>query len=91
LIAGSSQASGPNRGIVINSPALFLIGFENLQSTSFPRTDSQAGLMIVKPVTAVNLCAQDAACSDLTFQVHARCLNKVLKDQEVWRGGIEKQ
>lgn len=49
LIAGSSQASGPNRGIIINSPALFLIGFENLQSTSFPRTDSQAGLMIVKP------------------------------------------
>ena len=49
LIAGSSQASGPKRGIVINSPALFLIGFENLQSTSFPRAESQAGLMIVRP------------------------------------------
>lgn len=48
LMAGSSQACGPNRGIVNKVPTLFEIGFENVQSVSFPSDDSQAGLMVVR-------------------------------------------
>jgi hypothetical protein len=49
LMAGNSQACGPNRGIVIKVPTLFEIGFENVQRVSFPSDDNQAGLMVVRP------------------------------------------
>jgi hypothetical protein len=45
---GSSHPSGPNFGVTIKSPALFLKGFENVHK-DFPRVGSQAGLMRVKP------------------------------------------
>ena len=45
---GSSHPSGPNLGVTIISPALFLKGLENVHK-DLPRDGSQAGLMRVKP------------------------------------------
>jgi len=53
LIAGNSHPSGPNFGIVMRTPTLFFIGFENVHSVSFPRVDSQAGLITVRPADIV--------------------------------------
>lgn len=50
LMAGSSHASGPNLGITIISPALFLTGFENVHNAGLPKDDNQAGLITVHPV-----------------------------------------
>jgi len=46
---GSSHPSGPNFGVTIMSPALFLNGFENVHK-DFPRVGSQAGFIKVKPI-----------------------------------------
>lgn len=48
-MAGNSHPSGPNRGIVMRTLALFLTGFENVQSVSLARVDNQTGLIFVNP------------------------------------------
>lgn len=48
---GNFHPPGPNFGVTIISPALFLKGFENVHK-DFPREGSQAGLMRVKPTRA---------------------------------------
>lgn len=53
LTGGSSHPSGPNRGITIIVPAIFLVGFENEHKEGFPRDDSQAGLTTVRPIGLV--------------------------------------
>ena len=45
---GSSHPSGPNLGVTIISPALFLNGFDNVHK-DFPKEGNQAGLTRVKP------------------------------------------
>ena len=52
---GSSHPSGPNFGVTIIFPALFLKGFENVHK-DFPREGNQAGLMRVKPIRERQQC-----------------------------------
>ena len=49
LIGGSSQASGPKRGIHIKTPLSFITGFEKVHREGRPREDSQVGLTTVRP------------------------------------------
>ena len=49
LIGGNSHRSGPNRGMTISIPALFLAGLENEHKEGFPRGGSHNGLMTVTP------------------------------------------
>lgn len=53
FIGGSSHWSGPNFGIVINTPALFFAGLLKVHSVGFPRVESHAGLINVNPTGAV--------------------------------------
>lgn len=47
--AGSSQPSGPKRGIVMRTPSVPLKGLEYVHRVDFPREESQAGLTTVSP------------------------------------------
>lgn len=51
---GSSHWSGPNLGIVINTPALFLVGLVKVHSVGFPSVDNHAGLISVSPAGLLN-------------------------------------
>lgn len=48
-IAGNSQLSGPKRGITIETPALFLTGFEKVHNPFFANEGNHNGLIVVIP------------------------------------------
>ena len=51
FIAGNSQPSGPNRGIVIISPDIFFVGFEKEHSNGFPKVANHLEFTTVIPLT----------------------------------------
>lgn len=51
FIAGNSQPSGPNRGIVIISPDTFFVDFEKEHNDGFPKVANHLGFVTVFPST----------------------------------------
>jgi hypothetical protein len=80
---GSSHPPGPNFGVIIISPALFLKGFENVHK-DFPREGSQAGLKRVKPAREGQRRISPWA-KNLTFKPNLICpYNLVVYDVIGW-------